>query len=162
MTFVWTFLKARDIRHEFGSSYLLYKGSIFCCFFCLLSLVGSLCRKKFGANSTNHLGSIVVTSLMYSFVVKTSSWYTTLKWKKNYLFIYYFYGVMVFNATFNNMSMISWQSVLLLEESGVSGENYWPAASHWQTLSDNVASSIPHLIRIRTHNVNWDRHWLHR
>jgi hypothetical protein len=29
---------------------------------------------------------------------------------------------MVFNATFNNISVISWQSVLLVEETGVPGE----------------------------------------
>jgi hypothetical protein len=28
----------------------------------------------------------------------------------------------VFNATFNNISVISWPSVLLVEETGVSGE----------------------------------------
>jgi hypothetical protein len=48
---------------------------------------------------------------------------------------------MVFNATFNNISAISWWSVLLLEETGVSGENHRPAASHYQTLSHNVVSS---------------------
>jgi hypothetical protein len=37
--------------------------------------------------------------------------------------------VMVFNATFNNMSVISWLSVLLMEETGVPGENHRPAAS---------------------------------
>ena len=37
---------------------------------------------------------------------------------------------MVFNATFNNITAISWRSVLLLEETGVSGENYRPPASH--------------------------------
>jgi hypothetical protein len=31
-------------------------------------------------------------------------------------------GVMVFNATFNNISAISWRSVLLVEETGVPGE----------------------------------------
>ena len=31
--------------------------------------------------------------------------------------------VMVFNATFNNISVISWQSVLLMEETKVPGEN---------------------------------------
>jgi len=36
----------------------------------------------------------------------------------------------VFNATFNNISVISWQSVLLLEVTGVPGENQLPAASH--------------------------------
>lgn len=74
VTLVWNFLKAREILQELGSSYLLYRGSIFCCFFCLLSLVGSLNRKKLGANSTSHLGSMAVTSLMYSLVVSTSSW----------------------------------------------------------------------------------------
>jgi hypothetical protein len=39
--------------------------------------------------------------------------------------------VMVFNATFNNISFISWQSDLLVEESGVPGENHWPVVSHW-------------------------------
>jgi len=34
--------------------------------------------------------------------------------------------VMVFNATFNNISAISWRSVLLLEETGVLGKNYHP------------------------------------
>jgi hypothetical protein len=32
--------------------------------------------------------------------------------------------VMVFNATFNNISVISWWSVLLVEETGVPGENH--------------------------------------
>jgi hypothetical protein len=40
---------------------------------------------------------------------------------------------MVFNATFNNMSVILWRSVLLVEETGVLKENYQPVASHRQT-----------------------------
>ena len=39
-------------------------------------------------------------------------------------------GDMVFNATFNNISAISWQSVLLVEETAVPGENHRPAVSH--------------------------------
>jgi hypothetical protein len=50
---------------------------------------------------------------------------------------------MAFNTPFKNISVISWRSVLLVEETGVSGENHWPAASHWQTLSHNVVSSTP-------------------
>ena len=50
---------------------------------------------------------------------------------------------MVFDATFNNILAISWWSVLLVEETGVPGENHPPAASHWQTLSHNAVSSIP-------------------
>ena len=37
---------------------------------------------------------------------------------------------MVFNATFNNISAISWQSDLLVEEARVLGENQRPVASH--------------------------------
>ena len=36
---------------------------------------------------------------------------------------------MVFNATFNNILVISWQSVLLVEETGVLGEAHQPIAS---------------------------------
>jgi hypothetical protein len=37
---------------------------------------------------------------------------------------------MVLNATFNNISVISWRSVLLVEEAGVPGENNRPATSY--------------------------------
>jgi len=37
-------------------------------------------------------------------------------------------GVTVFNATFKNISVISWRSVLLVEETGVPVENHRPAA----------------------------------
>ena len=37
---------------------------------------------------------------------------------------------MVFNAAFNNISAIPWRSVLLMEETGVSGENHRPDGSH--------------------------------
>jgi hypothetical protein len=38
--------------------------------------------------------------------------------------------VMVFNTTFNNISVISWRSVLLVEETVVPGENQQPVTSH--------------------------------
>jgi hypothetical protein len=38
--------------------------------------------------------------------------------------------LMVFNATFNNISAISWWSVLFVEETGGPGENHRPVASH--------------------------------
>jgi hypothetical protein len=46
---------------------------------------------------------------------------------------------------FDNISVISWRSVLLVEETGVPKENHRPVASHRQTLSHNVASSTPRL-----------------
>jgi len=68
---------------------------------------------------------------------------------------------MVFNANFNLFSVISWWSVLLMEETRVPGENHRPVVSHWQTLSDNIVSSTPRHERVRTQNVNGDSHWLH-
>jgi hypothetical protein len=53
-------------------------------------------------------------------------------------FVCLFICLMVLNATFNNISVISWRLVLLVEETGGSGENHRPVASHWQTLSHNV------------------------
>ena len=38
--------------------------------------------------------------------------------------------IMVFNVTFNNISVISWRSVLFVEETGVHSENHRPVASH--------------------------------
>jgi len=38
--------------------------------------------------------------------------------------------IILFNATFNNISVISWLSVLLVEEIRVSGEKQRPAAGH--------------------------------
>jgi hypothetical protein len=64
-------------------------------------------------------------------------------------YIFYIERVMVFNATFNNISVISWRSVLLLEET----TDLPPI-----TLSHNVVSSTPRLNAIRTHNVRGDRH----
>ena len=66
--------------------------------------------------------------------------------------VFLFVCLMVFNATFNNIWVISWLSVLLLEETGGPWENHRPVASHWQTLlSHNVVHLA--LIEIRTHNI---------
>ena len=52
---------------------------------------------------------------------------------------------MMFNATFNNISVVSWQSVLLVKETGVPRENHRSAACQRHTLSYNVvASRHPH------------------
>jgi hypothetical protein len=49
---------------------------------------------------------------------------------------------MMFNATFHNISAISWQSILLVEETGVPGKNH------------HAVSSTPCHEWVRTHNIS--------
>jgi hypothetical protein len=64
---------------------------------------------------------------------------------------------MMFNATFNNILVILWWSVLLVEENRVPGKHHSPVASHYQTLSHNIVLSTPRLSGIQSHNVSGDR-----
>ena len=54
----------------------------------------------------------------------------------------------MFNATFNNISDISWLSVLLVEETGVPEKNY-----HMKLYQEHLAMG-----EIRAHNVSVDKH----
>jgi hypothetical protein len=56
---------------------------------------------------------------------------------------------MVFNSTFNNISVISWRSVLVMEET--TGLSQVTAK-----LLHNIVSTTPRLSGIRTHNVSGD------
>jgi hypothetical protein len=45
-------------------------------------------------------------------------------------FVCLFVCLMVLDATYNNISVISWRSVLLVEETGGPEESHRPVASH--------------------------------
>ena len=55
--------------------------------------------------------------------------------------------VLVLNTTFNNILDILWQSVLLVEKTGVPGENHGSVASHWQILYNDI-------MMVRTLHIN--------
>ena len=44
---------------------------------------------------------------------------------------WFWFDFWCFNATFNNISAISWRPVLGVEETAVPGENHRPWASNW-------------------------------
>jgi len=70
---------------------------------------------------------------------------------------------MVFNANFNNISIISWRSVFMVEETRIPGENNRPfTTSHWQILSHSVVSNTPRHLQDSFPNVSGHRHWLQR
>ena len=60
---------------------------------------------------------------------------------------------MKFNATFKYISVISLRSVLLVERTGVPGENHTPAAGNWQNLSHNVVHYYLERDEMKTRNI---------
>jgi hypothetical protein len=48
-------------------------------------------------------------------------------------------GNMVLKATSNNISVISWRSFILVEETCVLGKSHWHVACHWQIVSHSMA-----------------------
>jgi hypothetical protein len=69
--------------------------------------------------------------------------FVTISWREQFTFLMKLWsGLMVFNATFNNISVISWQSVLLVEEIRVAGENNRPVLSQVTDKLYHIMCSI--------------------
>ena len=65
--------------------------------------------------------------------------------------------VRVLNATFNDVSVIYWWSVLLVEEIGVSRENHQVSVKLYHKMLYRVHDHLT-MSRIQTHNFSGDRH----
>ena len=139
-------------------SHVLFIQCIFFSIFryrCLRCFNFDICQNCFfsGRKSKNHK----LTHPMQEYCTAVSFYQDTVLLKLNItdlLFLRVRVRIVVFYVTFNNISVISWHSVLLVEQTGVPRENHQPVASHWQTLSHNVVLSTPLLSGFRTYNFS--------
>ena len=64
---------------------------------------------------------------------------------------------MMFNATFNNISVLTWQSVLLVEETEVPGENHRHVESVTNFITKCIKFTTP-WARFELTTFSGDRH----
>ena len=101
------------------------------CDYCKISLLSEHAWKRFF--SDNHsLFDLHTISLIY---------FTTIQCA-DLFFIFIFFYFWCFNATFNNISAISWRPVLVVKEAGVPGENHRPWASNWYSPFDQPKTGL--------------------
>jgi hypothetical protein len=72
--------------------------------------------------------SIII--ILQAIIYITDSFHNFVLILRAFVFVILF-DFIVFNATFSNVSAISWRPVLVVEEVGVPGENPRPWASNW-------------------------------
>ena len=86
-----------------------------------------------------------------------------IKWnnKSTTLLVLVWFMVLL-NAIFNNISVISWRSALLVKESGVPGENHRPVEVIDKLYHIMLYRAQLAINAVRTYDFRDQRHWLHR
>jgi hypothetical protein len=64
---------------------------------------------------------------------------------------------MVFNATFDNISVISWRSVLLVEETGVPRENHHAWAEFDSSVANHDLKNFTNVIQILLKQMHFSK-----
>ena len=111
---------------------LVWNGNVCGC--SLITVLISTCKCKRRTNLDIKCQSSGITFIKFLNTRKISN--QKVIFNKYGILIWRFWSMVwfiVFNATFNNISVISWRSVLLVDQTGVPGENHQPVVSHRQT-----------------------------
>ena len=103
-----------------------------------------------GPPLTPFLVNIMFVTMLWELVISTNKCWSAL-----FCRLLWF---MVFNATFNNLSVVSWWSDLLLE--------YPENTTDLSQVTDKLYHTILYrvhfaMIRVRSDNFSGDMHWLH-
>ena len=139
----------RDYEHTILCSYVLMpRANIYC-------IVSSLTRPR---PETIVYHPLTITLQMWLYSLKIDKYNrthhtTVILFARICILMGYRVRVMVLNVNFNNMSVISWRSVFLVEETECPKKITDPRKS----LTNFSVSSTSRLSGIRTHNVSGDR-----
>ena len=121
----WTFLKVWYIFFILHSiTFIVFKGSVV-----PTKLGKALPLMIFGA--VGILAGMLALTLPETVNTSLPESVEDAKVLKRYKTKYIWFDFIVLNATFSNMSAISWRPVLVVEDAGVPGVNHRPGTSNW-------------------------------
>ena len=128
--FVTCYLSLSSFQFDINFVYFLLSSFLVCHQFCLFPSFQFFSLTLVLSISFCLVFSLtLVLSISFHLRFLTTYQYLLISYA-NLMFVCFFVCLMVFNATFNNISVISLRTVVLVEEAGGPRENDRPAASH--------------------------------